>query len=1268
MRNLKKVLALVLALAMAFSFVASAATFPDVEPNTTTGKAVDLLTGLGVIGGYPDGTFGPDKTITRAEYLKMLFIMLNGKDDTGLFAGNSDKFGDVTGDKWFAPYVNWAVQLGIVGGYPDGTFKPDNDVTVAEATKMYVTALGFDALDYSFPYGFIDKGIQLGLFEDVESVGANDPAKRGAVAIMGYNMLFVTNAPRYGTYDQTNGWTYVTPIEKVFGAKKVETELVATSTNMPALANLTKEGRVALKDVASVGGSTGVTSGTDGLEFTGVDDLVGHKVEVWFTKEKNASGATLGANKGDKILAISDIADESLVVAASALQTSSAGSGAIKDGDAYATIDGVDTMLFAAVRDLNGSKKTYVDATDGTTITARYFWDAGNVDTTLKNDDHKNWVLNGGTTDPAFTVAPKSYSQSKVVFNSSIAGSYTFVDNVADETDRTKEPWDHVFVNYWRTGEVKNVTSANITINGINNSGAIPAAQLKGDWATLEKGDFANVSVTTGIVNGEVKNIYTVEKAEVLKGVTVSGKTNRGIEVDGTSYLYSYFNAYGTPAYVESNIHSAVMPGEKYDIVLDKGGNVYSIEGAEESLPTLMLVENVNQEPNMTSNKYTIKGLLSDGTEKTYELDNKEFKGKTVAIGGTTIFDWGVTTGWTNDQGAVVEEDNIAAIGKLIAFKTNADGQITSITDPERDVTGSDAAGTVYKYDASTKYIYKKANSTAAPKMFKKVADNTVFFNYDPKDAKTYDDDVFTVITGAEMNSFDNTPVELLSVKENDENTAEAVMIKGATGAVVGSDNAKMAYAAYDQGYEWTDDNMMVLKIKLLVDGKNEWFYSVPVDVKAANGDYNAAVALVRKQLFPNPALAGGNVGATQAKAIYVSFTEDGKIEQIYGSSTAGTLQTIENPQANKTNVDMYSTSYRGAVLAADENSITFGKTTRNGRAHVAVGPFLTKNSDGNVVATTNYSYEVKAIFPIAEGLEINIVNGSISGFASSTVTKGTVSDLLFSSDLGYSYAADFVLKHRNNNPTEPLEITQMTFFKYATGNIVENIVAEGDAAYLDTVLGQSAVGVKTYDAAAPDFTAPSNKTNLTVGDVTAKYGATITKVGTINTTTGKLDDSDTTLPSDTRKLMGAVLKTANGTEVTMQFYVTREKEVDASGITKVTVEATPEQIKAGLPIDLTDAIGEFVTDDKYTDTKGIIVKDENKLVSVKDDDTNKADVNVARRPSPNDKQITVIAADENKLPTDGDVYEVTVTFCQNPADPSVGTADVTVTVTVKNA
>ena len=199
MRNLKKILALVLALAMAFSLVASAATFPDVEPTSATGQAVDLLTGLNIVGGYPDGTFGPKKEITRAEFLKMLFITLNGKDDHGLFGGNSDKFPDVTGDKWFAPYVNWGVQLGIICGYPDGTFKPDNNVTVAEAAKMIVTALGFDALDYSFPYGFIDKGIQLGIFENVSGIGADDSALRGNIAIMNYNMLFVTSAPRYGT-------------------------------------------------------------------------------------------------------------------------------------------------------------------------------------------------------------------------------------------------------------------------------------------------------------------------------------------------------------------------------------------------------------------------------------------------------------------------------------------------------------------------------------------------------------------------------------------------------------------------------------------------------------------------------------------------------------------------------------------------------------------------------------------------------------------------------------------------------------------------------------------------------------------------------------------------------------------------------------------------------------------------------------------------------------------------------------------------------------
>ena len=93
------------------------------------------------------------------------------------------------------------------------------------------------------------------------------------------------------------------------------------------------------------------------------------------------------------------------------------------------------------IRDsLNGSKKLTSDKD-----VMRYFWNEGNA------NDNKNWVLNGGASDPAFQVYPRSYNQNNVVFTASIAGAYTFVDNDLTTSDRTVDPWDHVYVNYWRT-------------------------------------------------------------------------------------------------------------------------------------------------------------------------------------------------------------------------------------------------------------------------------------------------------------------------------------------------------------------------------------------------------------------------------------------------------------------------------------------------------------------------------------------------------------------------------------------------------------------------------------------------------------------------------------------------------------------------------------------------------------------------------------------------------------------------------------------------
>ena len=80
------------------------------------------------IKGYADRTFKPNGTITRAEAAAII-ARLSGIDENKAY---ESKFGDVQSDKWYANYINFAAQKGYITGYADGTFKPDNTITRAE--------------------------------------------------------------------------------------------------------------------------------------------------------------------------------------------------------------------------------------------------------------------------------------------------------------------------------------------------------------------------------------------------------------------------------------------------------------------------------------------------------------------------------------------------------------------------------------------------------------------------------------------------------------------------------------------------------------------------------------------------------------------------------------------------------------------------------------------------------------------------------------------------------------------------------------------------------------------------------------------------------------------------------------------------------------------------------------------------------------------------------------------------------------------------------
>lgn len=87
-----------------------------------------------IVEGYEDGTFRPDSAINRAEALKILLRASGVTPPKGYHFVNT--FSDVPEDSWFSPYVLDAIQLGLVEGYEDGTFRPDSPITRAEAAKI----------------------------------------------------------------------------------------------------------------------------------------------------------------------------------------------------------------------------------------------------------------------------------------------------------------------------------------------------------------------------------------------------------------------------------------------------------------------------------------------------------------------------------------------------------------------------------------------------------------------------------------------------------------------------------------------------------------------------------------------------------------------------------------------------------------------------------------------------------------------------------------------------------------------------------------------------------------------------------------------------------------------------------------------------------------------------------------------------------------------------------------------------------------------------
>ena len=222
MKNFKKVLALVLAIATLLSFatVASAKTtadFADAKDVKNT-EAVDVLSYIKVLEGYPaDNTFKPAKNITREEAAKIIAIFANKSTDISSLYTSANPFADEKG-RWGESYVAYGYRAGIIAGKNATSFVPTANVKGTEFLKMVLVVLGYDQnkeglVGSSWAVNTLELAKVKGLMDGLDDFDANAALTRDEAAQIMLNALKAEKVV-YGqtvtnlVWDTANGyWT-----------------------------------------------------------------------------------------------------------------------------------------------------------------------------------------------------------------------------------------------------------------------------------------------------------------------------------------------------------------------------------------------------------------------------------------------------------------------------------------------------------------------------------------------------------------------------------------------------------------------------------------------------------------------------------------------------------------------------------------------------------------------------------------------------------------------------------------------------------------------------------------------------------------------------------------------------------------------------------------------------------------------------------------------------------------------------------------------------
>lgn len=768
-KNLKKVISSVAALTMVASSVAAfAVDFPDVESTASYAQAVQELSALDVISGYDDGTFGPDKLVTRAEITKMIVDALAERSSAEA-STESTKFADVSADHWAKGYINQGVADGFIAGMSDTEFDPDANVTYVQAQKMLVSAIGYETYAQAqggWPTGYKTYAASLDITKGISGITDSTELTRAQVAQMIDNAMDAplcviaswktewngTKTPNLEVRDGKEGRAYETLFTEKHDAYKVYGRVTETS----------KTGSV---DNDKVTFQVEKADNFDDEEVK-ADSPVSEDMYIGDSKADNYlrtySQALIQKNDDDEftILSIAAAAANKSVTVAS------------EDFDENKSTG--EALYFFPAGTTKGSTKYQLDTTNGVTIyvngvkqDSMAIYDANDLESDktlygyLKNHETASVTLQKETEVGSTSTSAK--------YNTVMISSYAtaIVDEVIDKTNETSVNFDTYSTGIQAKMTV-NKDDDNYTYSFKLDGKDIEAKDLQQNdvlniaydtTGSFRDSNFYDVIVTRNVVDGVKCTSRNDTKGEYTIGGT-KYKAAEGMDIDvETSTEYSlYLDHFGRIAKADENSVS-----KNYGVLK----NIYKKAGGD----------------------YMAQIITKKGTEEEYKVDS----------------------------------DNVTAY-KSYLVKSDADGAVYDSTNKKTDAYPKQVVE--YSVSSSSNKITIKNGGviapTAADAEYKesgnkigsvKMADSTVILDLSEVDTK----DSYSVVSS--LNDGSNY-VAYGYDKSKSDNTYRFVIITEGTSSVFNSETQLAIF----NGSEVVDNDGDKTAYNLVVNGEEKQF------------------------------------------------------------------------------------------------------------------------------------------------------------------------------------------------------------------------------------------------------------------------------------------------------------------------------------------------------------------------------------------------------------------------------------------------------------